>query len=132
MLNRSTRFCLLVLLVLLGSFTTAVAQSETVALGSDYFQTVPGMGNGSSGTDFNFGNGIGVVDFMGVPMGGSLGNTDTIVQRQADATINGPGIPIQLVALSLQSTGAVNVGEVEVGTAATISHTRHCLEIVRT
>jgi len=71
MLTHATRFCLLVLLVLLASFATAAAQ-ETVALGSDYFQTVAGNGD-SSGTWFNFGSGIGVVDFQGVPRGGRSG-----------------------------------------------------------
>jgi hypothetical protein len=108
MLTRTTRFCLLVLLALLASFTTAAAQAGTVALGSDYFQTLPGVGD-TSGTWFNFGNGIGVVDFQGVPRGGSFGNTDTIVQRQADATINGAAIPIQLVALHLGSEAPVLV-----------------------
>jgi hypothetical protein len=106
MLTRATRFCLLVLLVLLGSFTIAAARSETVALGSDYFQTVPGSGD-SSGTWFNFGAGIGVVDFQGAP--NALGQTDTWVIRQADATINGPAIPIQLMDLSLVSEAPVLV-----------------------
>ncbi len=112
MLTRATRFCLFVLLVLLASFSTALAQ-ETVALGSDYFQSVAGNGD-SSGTWFNFGSGIGVVDFQGVPIGNfnglNVGNTDTIVQRQADATLNMGSVPIQLVALSLGSTAPVLVG----------------------
>jgi hypothetical protein len=53
---------------------------------------------------------------MGVPFG--PGNTDTIVQRQGDATINGGAIPIQLVALSLGSTAPVLVG----GNPYNVSH----------
>ena len=56
----------------------------------NYFQTVAGNGD-SSGTWFNFGSGIGVVDFQGAPIGRfyglNVGNTDTIVQRQADANM---------------------------------------------
>jgi PEP-CTERM motif len=74
----------------------------TVALGSDYFTT-------QAGTHFNFGGPIGNISFTGLPVG--PGSTDTIVQRQADAPIDGSTpIPIQLIALSLQSTAPVNVG----------------------
>ncbi len=90
---------ILVAIVALG--VCASARADDVALGSDYFQTQPG-------TSFNFGGGIGPVDFMGLPIGPGL--TDTIVQRTQDATIGGAGIPIQLVALSLESTAPVNVG----------------------
>jgi len=76
-----------------------------VLLGSDYLQT-------QAGTDFNFGGSIGVVNFSGLPIGPGL--TDTIVQRQQDAFVAPGGtaapIPIQLVALSLESTAPVNVG----------------------
>jgi hypothetical protein len=72
-----------------------------VALGSDYFAT-------QGGTFFDFGPGIGPVPFMGLPIG--PGNTDTIVQRQADAAIGGAAIPIQITALSLKSVAPVNVG----------------------
>jgi hypothetical protein len=73
----------------------------TVARGSMYFQT-------QLGTSFNFGPGIGAVNFIGLPIGPGL--TDTIVQRNAGATINGVAIPIQITALSLVSTAPVNVG----------------------
>ncbi len=86
-------------MIVLGSGRAALA--DTVALGSDYFQT-------QAGTAFDFGAPIGVVNFIGLPIGPGL--TDTIVQRQADATINVGAIPIQLVGLSLQSTAPVNVG----------------------
>jgi hypothetical protein len=113
MLTRFTKWSLAVVLAALVLCTTATAQSrQTVALGSDFLQTQPG-------SNFNFGPGIGVVDFMGLPLKGgqippgyqmSLAATDTIVQRQADAFINGNAIPIQLMALSMESTAPVNVG----------------------
>jgi hypothetical protein len=78
-----------------------IQTSPTVALGSDYFQS-------QAGTQFNFGGPIGLVNFMGLPIG--PGNTDTLVQRQADATINGSAIPLQMTALSLESLAPVNVG----------------------
>ena len=108
MLTRVTKWSLLVGLAAMVLGASASAQNgcangaPCVALGSDYLQTQPG-------SNFNFGPGIGVVNFMGLPIG--PGNTDTIVQRQADAFIgNGSSIPIQLVALSMESTAPVNVG----------------------
>ena len=71
-----------------------------VALGSDYFQT--------SSTIIDFGGSIGSINLIGNPIG--PGNTDTIIQRQADAIIGGPAIPIQLTALSLMSSAPVNIG----------------------
>jgi hypothetical protein len=74
----------------------------TAAFGSDYFST-------GSGSHFNFGGGIGDVNFIGLPIGPF--KTDTIIQRRADATLGGPAaIPIQIVALSLKSAAPVNVG----------------------
>lgn len=81
--------------------TCSSAWAGTVVLGSDYFHTDPT-------SSFNFGGTIGVVNFMGNPVG--PGNTDTIVQRQGDATINGDGVRIQIVQLSLQSVAPVNIG----------------------
>jgi hypothetical protein len=92
---------LVVVLAALVLCPTAIAQSQTVARGSDYLMTQPG-------SFFDFGPGIGVVDFMGKPIG--PGATDTIVQRQADANINGSSITTQLVALSMESTAPVNIG----------------------
>jgi hypothetical protein len=71
-----------------------------VALGSDYFQT--------TSTVIDFGPPIGPVNLTGNPIGPA--NTDTIIQRQADAMIGGPTIPIQLTALSLMSSAPVNIG----------------------
>jgi hypothetical protein len=76
--------------------------SPTVALGTDYFQTQPGTFFIFSGGSFGTGK---QVNFVGLPVGPF--STDTIIQRQADATINGSAIPIQIVALSLRSTQPV-------------------------
>jgi hypothetical protein len=103
---RTTTFTLLAAFLALGLSITARAAdldptAPSVALGSDYFATVPG-------THFNFGGTIGDVSLMGLPIGPF--DTDTIVQRQADAIIGGPAISIQIVALSLKSTAPVFVG----------------------
>ncbi len=74
------------------------AQAVTIPAGYDYFFTDPG-------SYFDFGSGIGVVNFKGETIG--PGSTDTIVQRLSDATINGPAIPIQITALSLVSVAPV-------------------------
>ncbi len=84
---------------------SGTAQATNVALGSDYFQTLPG-------TSFNF-PGIGQVDFLGKPFkipGGPSCCADTVVERKQDAILNPGGttqIPIQIVDLSLQSTRPV-------------------------
>jgi len=65
-----------------------------VVLGTDYFST-------QTGTFFNL-PGVGNISLTGNPIG--PGNTDTEVQRQANATINGGSIPIQITALSLEGT----------------------------
>jgi hypothetical protein len=80
--------------------STSVAATDLIALGSDYFQT--------NSTIIDFGGSIGPINLIGNPIG--PGNTDTIIQRQADAIINGPAIPIQLTALSLKSSAPVNIG----------------------
>jgi hypothetical protein len=103
---RFTAPALLTVLVMLGSSVSAGAADidptvPSVALGSNYFATQPG-------THFNFGGGVGDVNFLGLPIGPS--NTDTIIQRKADAVLGGPAIPIQIVALSLKSAAPVNVG----------------------
>lgn len=92
--------CLLVRADLVRAGTETMQTVPTVALGSMYFQTLVG-------TSFNF-PGIGVVNLIGQPIGPGL--TDTIVQRNADATIGGGAIPIHITALSLASTAPVNVG----------------------
>ena len=72
----------------------------TVAMGTDYFATFPA-------TAFYYGPSIGVVSFVGTPIG--PGQSDTIIQRQADATINGAPIPISMTALSMQSVAPVTI-----------------------
>lgn len=103
---RFTASALLTVLVLLGSSMGAGAADidptvPSVALGSNYFATQPG-------SHFNFGGGIGDVSLLGLPIGPF--NTDTIIQRKADAVLGGPAIPIQIVAWSLKSAAPVNVG----------------------
>ena len=103
---RFTAPALLTVLVMLGSSMTASAADidptvPSVALGSEYFASQPG-------THFNFGGGIGDVNFLGLPIGPF--NTDTIIQRKADAVLGGSAIPIQMVGLSLKSAAPVNVG----------------------
>src|SRR5713101_9100767 len=105
MVRFTTPTLLTVLLVLGLSMGASAADIDptvpSVALGSDYFATQPG-------THFNFGGGIGDVNLLGLPIGPF--NTDTIIQRRADAVLGGPAIPIQMVALSLKSAAPVNVG----------------------
>lgn len=73
------------------------AKAETIPAGWDYFTTL------SSGTFVEFGGAT--IPLMGAPIG--PGNTDTIVQRLSDITINGAAGAIQVSALSLQSIGPV-------------------------
>ncbi len=104
---RFTTPALLTVLLILGSSLSASAADidptvPSVALGSEYFASQPG-------THFNFGGGIGDVNFLGLPIGPF--NTDTIIQRRiVDAVLGGPAIPIQMVGLSLRSAAPVNVG----------------------
>lgn len=93
----------LLFLAVLALCGSARANDVNVALGSEYLT--------SGLSTFNFGGSIGTVVFKGLPVG--PGNTDTIIQRQADAIVVGgvaAPIPIQITALSLESTAAVNVG----------------------
>src|SRR5512132_2823764 len=79
------------------------ADADTVALGTDYFATIPE-------TFFTLPTGI-VVPLTGNPIG--PGNADTIVQRTQDVTIVGSGqmgptvTGLQMTALSLVSTNPV-------------------------
>src|SRR5258708_25899777 len=96
---------LLTLSVMLGFFLTASAADidptvPSVALGSEYFASQPG-------THFNFGGGIGDVNFLGLPIGPF--NTDTIIHRRiVDAVLGAPALPIQIVGLSLRSAAPLN------------------------
>ena len=85
-----------------------IVTSPNVALGTDYFQTQPGTVFIFTGDIFPHGELQ--VNFVGLPIGPF--STDTIIQRQADATINDNGITIQIVALSLQSTQPVIINGV--------------------
>jgi hypothetical protein len=84
----------------------ASVRADPIGPGFDLFQTDPG-------TQVTF-PGIGVVNLMGVPIGGALGNTDTIVERLTGINpfpVGGTGmVPIQLFALQLRSTAPVNIG----------------------
>lgn len=99
--------------------SAAVAGAANVPAGDDLIETLPE-------TWFNFGPGIGVVDFIGDPIDpGTLGATDTIVRRLQDTEFNGQGthpwdgppqpgttdtIDIEMVALSLRSAAPVDIG----------------------
>jgi len=76
------------------------AHATVIPAGTDYFITQPGTSDNIPG--------IGVVDFLGVSFG--PGGADTIIQRLADATINGPPIPIQITGLQLVSTNWMALG----------------------
>ena len=91
----------------------APARASDIRAGFDLFQTEPGTGLFGVGTSpdipfagvpfltFDFGGAVGVQD---------IGNTDTIVERKQDAGPTGPStIPIELVALSLQSLDPVDL-----------------------
>lgn len=78
-----------------------VTQADLIPAGSDYFHTI-------DGTSFEF-PGLGTVPLEGLPIG--PGNTDTIVRRIDDADLPSSSsedtIPIEMVALSLQSSDPV-------------------------
>ncbi len=80
------------------------AKADVVVAGTDYFQTVPPATDNIQG--------IGTVDFMGVPFG--PGTTDTIIQRTSDITIgvtNPPTPPnLLMTGLQLESTNWVALG----------------------
>jgi hypothetical protein len=89
-----------------GSVSQAAPVGLSVVLGSDYLSSIPG------GSSFP---GLGTLN--GVPYGGALGNTDTIVQRKSDAVFPGgsppgtaPAIPIELTALQLVTVAPLDFG----------------------
>jgi hypothetical protein len=100
-MNRFLLIATAVSTVLMSVYSAApsIAATIDVALGSDYSQTT------SASLVLS---GIGTVNLVGNPIG--PGNTDTIIQRQQDATIGGLAIPIQMTALSLMSVAPVNIG----------------------
>jgi len=96
------------LAVLFTSLTPPSASATSIAPGFDFFQTTVGTSVDLSGF------GLGVVPLEGNPIGGSFGNTDTIVSRQDGidplSPPSGTGtIPIELVALSLVSVNPVDL-----------------------
>jgi hypothetical protein len=113
--RRITRLCFSTVLALALSATahanTACPMGPTGALecslsiGSDYFQT-------QTGTFATFPPPIGVVNFMGNPVG--PGSTDTIVQRLNEPTLipgGGPStVSTLLTTLSLEGTAPLNIG----------------------
>jgi len=96
---------LLIALVAFG--LSGQARADTINLGTDYLQTLPG-----TFFDFTLPGGTVPVQFMGNPFG--PGNTDTIVERLANAVVTpgglGATISIKLVALSMVSTAPVDIG----------------------
>ena len=99
------RFAAIVCVV--GTLGTAQGDPFTIMTGTDYFKTV-------APTNVNFGGtlGLGVVDLCGDPLGGAVGDTDTIVRRKANADLStGTGtIGIELVALNLVSCQPITIG----------------------
>lgn len=96
-------------IILLAIFSLPLnTQASSVDPGFDYFSTQRGHvlidpdGIGPSGPV--------AVDLMGKPIGGALGNTDTIVERLDVLPPGGSGpIPIRIVELSLRSVAPVSV-----------------------
>ena len=95
------------------SLVSAAARADNVLAGLDYFHTI-------EGTQFDFGPGIGMVPFQGHSIDPALYyNTDTIVQRKADAILPPPPPPpepypvdtvdVEMLALSLKSIAPVYV-----------------------
>ena len=92
-------------MVFLAAGGVCQAAPLSVVLGSDYLASIPGASSFP---------GLGTLN--GVPMGGALGNTDTIIQRQADAVFPGapsstaPSIRAVNTTLQLVTVAPVNFG----------------------
>jgi hypothetical protein len=120
MLRRTLLVSLLSMLVLLASVSFA-SMLHTALPGTDQWRT-------QTGSYFNFGtqpgapfapvHHIGVVQFVGLPI--YPNGADTLIARLTDADINGSPIPIQLLALSWQSVGLVDVDGVLYSVTATL------------
>ncbi|HEY6251583.1 MAG TPA: hypothetical protein VI685_16620, partial [Candidatus Angelobacter sp.] len=89
---------------------SAVAQCD----GYDQFQT-------SSPASFDLGPGIGVVNFLGVPIASSYGNSDTIIQRTPTNQSN--VCAVHVWALFLKSTSPITVNGQSADVYATINNT---------
>ena len=80
------------------------AQAGVIPAGSDFYAT-------QLGTSIDLGSGP--IPLMGLPFGGSLGDTDTIIERTADITTETPppGTPnLLMTALQLESGNPVTLG----------------------
>lgn len=134
------RYLLSAITLLLCATSTLRAQPElTIPAGSDLWVTVGG--GGQSFDDFSevpipadfFAPGSepfsGRIEFEGQSIDPSLQGVDTIVQRTADAVLNGPGssatVPIELVALNLRSVVPITVRIGGVETQWTVSVKAH-------
>ncbi len=112
-------FCLVVTLLL--GIPSLVVGQDVVPAGSDFFETEPINTQFNFAQEFTIPGGFfdpscqpftGAVSFQGAPIG--VGTTDTVVQRQADASVPPPypstaTVPIELVQLSLVSTQPITV-----------------------
>src|SRR5262249_51221379 len=106
--RQALRIAVVLLFAALAAGRAGPAQAPSILPGARYLPPTPP-------SCLDFGAGIGVVGFIGRPISPSnMGTTDTIVQRKADAILPVVGssatIPIEMVALSLQSARPVNVG----------------------
>lgn len=91
--------------LLLLTWPGLVRASDTILPGYDLFRSVEGTQFG--GVPF-VGVPLGTFDFGSGPVG--VGNADTIVHRLDPATASAPDIPIELVALHLQSAVPFDFG----------------------
>ncbi len=91
--------------VLALSFPGASRASNLVFPGYDLFETLPGTT--FAGVPFT-GVSLGTFDFGGGVQ--NVGNTDTIVQRKQNASAPSTSIPVELVALQLESTVPTDFG----------------------
>jgi hypothetical protein len=121
MMVKRTFPILLLSAMLLFAFTSLASQLQTALPGTDSWRT-------QTGSYFNFGvqpgtlftplHHIGVVQFVGLPI--YPNGADTLIARLTDADINGNPIPIQLLSLSWQSVGLVDVDGVRYSVTATL------------
>lgn len=117
---------------------TESAKASNIVQGSDYFISPAGFSTFIFDTDkLNDQLGLGLpagqqipIELQGVPIPGLLGNTDTVVQRQANAIFdnNNDGIvettqvtiPIEMTQLSLGNTAPVDINGFQYNLLATL------------
>lgn len=68
--------------------------------------------------------GLGVVPLSGVPIQGSLGNTDTIVNRTANVPSGGGTVPVNVTALFMKSTNPVTYKSQSTDVYVTINNSK--------